>query len=45
MKIYEVKVESLLSEVFLNFYSDLFASEGLYRIWDIILFGILREQN
>lgn len=45
MKIYEIKVETILSEVFMNLYSDLFASEALFRIWDIILFGILKEQN
>jgi hypothetical protein len=43
MKIYEVKVETILSETFMNLYSDMFASEALYRIWDLILFGILRE--
>ena len=41
-RIYEVKVETTLCEAFLNLFSDLFPSEALFRIWDlIILDGII----
>ncbi len=41
MKIYELKVETILCETFLNLYADLFVSEALFRLWDLVLVGIL----
>lgn len=36
-RIYEVKVETTLCESFLNLFSDVFASESLFRMWDLVI--------
>lgn len=36
-RIYEVKVETTLCEAFLNLFSDIFSSESLFRMWDLII--------
>jgi hypothetical protein len=44
MKIYNIKMETLLFECYINMFSDLFVSEALYRIWDVIIMDYVMTQ-